>query len=174
MEDERRAQPQDKAELLDRIERARVSLDEVIARLGDTQLVTRGLDGRWSVKDHLAHLAAWELGIAALLQRRPRYAAMQLDEKTYLSTDADGLNEIIHQQNRGRSLGEVRLAFSEAQRELLTALGSLTDADLFESYSHYQPDEPGEDSGAPIVGWIAGNTHEHYDEHRAWIDASVR
>ncbi len=174
MEDERPVQPQDKAELLDRIDRARASLNEVIARLGDTQLVAPGPDGRWSVKDHLAHLAAWELGIAALLRRRPRFAAMQLDEQTYLNTDANGLNTIIHQQNQGRSLGEVRLVFREAQRELLTALDSLTDADLFKTYSSYQPDEPGEDSGAPIVGWIAGNTYEHYDEHRGWIEALVR
>lgn len=174
MEDERRAQPRDKAELLDRIERARASVDDVIGGLGDVQLVAPGPDGGWSVKDHLAHLAVWEAGMAALLQRRPRYAAMQLDENAYLSTDEDGLNAIIHQQNQGRSLGAVRAAVREAQRELLTALGSLTDADLFKTYSHYQPDEAGEDSGAPIVGWIAGNTYEHYDEHRAWIEALVR
>ncbi len=173
MEDEQGAQPQEKAELLERIERARASLDEVIDGLSDGQLSAPGPDGAWSVKDHLAHLAAWEQGIAALLQRRPRYGAMQLDEKTYLSTDADGLNAIIYQQNKGRSLGEVRAAFRQAQRELLAALGGLTDTDLSKTYSHYQPDEPGEDSGAPIVSWIAGNTYKHYDEHRAWITALV-
>ncbi len=173
MEDEQVAQPQDKAELLDRIERARASLDEVIDGLSAGQLSAPGSDGVWSVKDHLAHLAAWELGIAALLQHRPRYGAMQLDEKTYLSTDTDGLNKIIYQQNKSRSLGEVRAAFRKAQRELLDVLGGLTDADLIKTYSHYQPDEHGEDSGAPIVSWIVGNSYNHYDEHRAWIKALV-
>ncbi|MCH7812342.1 MAG: ClbS/DfsB family four-helix bundle protein [Chloroflexi bacterium] len=174
MEFEREAQPRDKADLLGRIERARASLDDVIGGLDEAQLVASGPDGGWSVKDHLAHLAAWEVGIAALLQHRPRYAAMQLDEKAYLITDEDGLNAIIYQQNQGRSFGAVRAAFGEAQRELLAALGGLNDADLLKTYSHYQRDEAGEDSGAPIVGWIAGNTYEHYDEHRGWIEALVR
>ena len=43
-------------------------------------------------------------------------------------------------------------------------LSGLTDANLLKTYSYYQPDEPGEDSGSPIVGWITGNTYYHYDE----------
>ncbi len=35
-------------------------------------------------------------------------------------------------------------------------------------------DEPGEDSGSPIVGWITGNTYYHYDEHSLLIEALVR
>ena len=170
MEDERRT----KAEVLDRIQRARASLEGVTGGLSEQQLIAPAPDGGWSIKDHLAHLAAWEAGIAALLQRRPRYPAMGLDGETFLNTDEDGLNAIIYQQNSGRSLGEVRAAFRGAQRELLDALAGLTDADLLRTYSHYQPDEPGEDSGEPIVNWIAGNTYEHYDEHRSWIEALVR
>ncbi len=39
-----------------------------------------------------------------------------------------------------------------------------------EPYSHYLPDEPGKDSGAPIIGWVIGNTNEHFDLHREWIE----
>lgn len=46
-------------------------------------------------------------------------------------------------------------------------------ADLFRTYSYFQPDEPGEDSGRPIIAWIIGNTYEHYDEHRAWIEELI-
>ena len=49
----------------------------------------------------------------------------------------------------------------------------MTDDDLMRSYSSFLPDEPGEDTGAPIVGWIAGNTFGHYADHRAWIEAMV-
>ena len=56
----------------------------------------------------------------------------------------------------------------------MASLHALTDADLLKTYSHYQPDEPGEDSGSPIVGWITGNTYYHYDEHRVLIEALVR
>jgi hypothetical protein len=67
----------------------------------------------------------------------------------------------------------VLAALRDGQQQLLDALDGLTDADLFKTYSHYQPDEPGKDSGAPILGWIAGNTYAHYAEHQGWIQALV-
>ena len=54
---------------------------------------------------------------------------------------------------------------------MLTTLAGLSDEDLFKTYSYYQPDEPGDDSGDPILNWIMGNTYEHYAEHQAWIEA---
>ena len=165
--------PRDKAQLLERIQRARAALEQTISQLSAAQLVAPGPYEGWSVKDHLAHLAIWEQGLAALLQGRPRYAAMHVDEETYLSADTDGLNAIIYQHNKDRSLAEVLAAFRQAHQQTLAALAGLTDADLFKTYSHYQPDEPGEDSGEPILRWIAGNTYEHYAEHQAWIQALV-
>lgn len=53
-------------------------------------------------------------------------------------------------------------------------LARLHDADLLKTYSEFQPDQPGEDSGAPIIGWIADNTYEHYAEHQAWVEALAR
>jgi hypothetical protein len=56
--DERPALPRDKGELIERIEAGRAALGEAIAGLSEAQLVAP-LDGEgWSVKDHLAHLAA--------------------------------------------------------------------------------------------------------------------
>ncbi len=173
MDNESRSLPSDKTELLERIQRARAALEQTISRVSDAQLVAPGPSEAWSVKDHLAHLTTWEQGLAALLQGRPRYAAMEVDEKTYLSADADGLNAIIYQRNKDRPLAEVLVAFRQAHEELLGALAALTDGDLFKTYSHYQPHEPGEDSGEPILRWIAGNTYEHYTEHQAWIQAVI-
>jgi hypothetical protein len=49
-----------------------------------------------------------------------------------------------------------------------SALGKLSDADLQKPYSHYQPADP--DEKRPVVGWVAGNTYEHYAEHIDWIN----
>ncbi|HET8629033.1 MAG TPA: hypothetical protein VFL91_16545, partial [Thermomicrobiales bacterium] len=46
-----------------------------------------------------------------------------------------------------------------------------SDADLTRTYAQYLPDEPGEDTGTPIAEYIAGDTYEHFDEHRGWIAA---
>ena len=165
--------PRDKPELLERIQQARAALEQTISQLSDGQLVAAGHASGWSVKDHLAHLTIWEQGLAALLQAQPRYAAMHVDERTYVSADEDSLNALIYQRNKERSLAEVLAAFRQAHQQVLDALEGLTDADLFKTYSHYQPDEPGEDSGEPILKWVAGNTYEHYAEHHAWLQALV-
>jgi hypothetical protein len=164
------ALPRGKTELIERIERSRAALDEALAGMSDAQLVARSESDAFSVKDHIAHLAAWERGIVALLHREPRYGAMGVDEQTYLSaSNADDINTVLFERAKDLTLAEVLDDLRQTQRALLAALAPLSDADLAKTYSHYQPDEPGEDSGAPIVRWIAGNTYEHYAEHAEWI-----
>jgi uncharacterized protein (TIGR03083 family) len=166
--------PKTKAELIERIDHARRALDVATAGLSEAQLTAPGLSGGWSVKDHLAHLGAWELGIAALLRKEPRYPAMGLDGPPAPGEDADDLNKVIDERNKALSLEDVRSMLRDAQQGLLDALVPLSDEDLRKTYSHYQPDEPGDDSGEPIMRWIAGNTYEHYAEHLEWIGALVR
>jgi hypothetical protein len=163
----------DKAALLERIRSARSDLEQALGRLSDEQLVAPGADG-WSAKDHLAHLIVWEQGLVALLEHRPRYIDMGLDEATYLSGDTDRLNTIFYQRSKDRPLPEVLDEFRRSHQHVLDVLARLSEDDLYRTYSHYQPDEPGEDSGAPILGWIAGNTYEHYAEHQGWIEALAR
>ena len=162
--------PRNKKELLERIQSHRSPLEQTISQLSDSQLAAPGLTSDWSVKDHLAHLAVWEVSLAALLRHEPRHAAMKVDETSYLR-GADAINEIVYQHNRERSLGEVLVHFRKSHQQVLAALDGLTKSDLFRTYSYYQPDEPGEDSGEPILAWIAGNTYEHYAEHHALIQA---
>jgi Mycothiol maleylpyruvate isomerase N-terminal domain len=94
------AMPQPRAALLPRIQQERAALEETISQLTAAEMTKPGPNGGWSVKDHLAHLAIWEKGVAALLEGRPRYAAMGFEEATYLHTDLDGLNAIIHEHYR--------------------------------------------------------------------------
>ena len=172
LSDETESLPTDKPELLERIQRTRAALEQTLSQLSDAQLVAPDAASGWSVKDHLAHLAGWEVSLTALLQRRPRHVAMELDEATY-HRGADAVNEVVYQRNKDRSLADVLATFRQAHQQVLAALGGLTDADLSKTYSHYQPDEPGEDSGEPILKWVAGNTYEHYAEHHAWLQALV-
>jgi hypothetical protein len=44
----------------------------------------------------------------------------------------------------------------------------MTDEDLQRPYSHYQPNDPPHNP-APVLGWITGNTNEHYEEHSSWL-----
>lgn len=174
MGDDSQPLPRDKAELMERIDGARGLLLETIGRLSEAQLVEPGLFDGWSVKDHLSHVATWERSLAALLQGRPCYAAMNVDRHTYASGDTDAVNALIFLHTKDRSLSEALADFEQAHTELLGVLAGLSDADLLRTYRHYQPDEPGSDSGAPVIGWIAGNTYEHYAEHQTWVEAVAR
>jgi uncharacterized protein (TIGR03083 family) len=157
-----------KAELIEHIRQSRLALEEAISLLTEAQLTTPGPE-RWSVKDHLAHMAVWELGIAELLQRRSRFAAMQIDENAFSKgMSEDEVNAEIYRRNAGLSLAEVMARFRSAHQQFLEALDRLGDDDLYLPYSAYVPS--GEDQRQdPVINWIAGNTFGHFDQHREII-----
>lgn len=158
-----------KADLIARIEAAWTQMNNTLEPLSEAQLSRPDPASGWSIKDHLAHLAVWEQGIVALLQRQPRWAAMGVDEATVAATDMDGLNDILVQQSQQRPLEDVLAAFGNAHRHMLAVLAELSEADLYRRYADYGPDG-GED---PVINWVIGNTYGHYAEHQTWIEAMI-
>jgi hypothetical protein len=88
-----------KVELVKQIEESRAELEAVVSRSSETQL-THMTDNGWAGKDHLAHLAAWEAGIAALLQKQVRHEAMNVDAETFWHESEEAVNEMIYERNR--------------------------------------------------------------------------
>jgi hypothetical protein len=166
MEDQR-TDPRTKAELLERIRRSRSALEELLRSLSEGQLTTPGANG-WRIQDYLAHLAVWELGIAELLHRRSRFAAMGIDQALYLAGGQDEINLILYNGHAGLGLTQVMERFRSAHRRMLEALDALSDEDLFKPYASYAP-KGFEDWQDPVINWIIGNTYAHFDEHRETI-----
>ncbi|MCB0156409.1 MAG: ClbS/DfsB family four-helix bundle protein [Anaerolineae bacterium] len=164
--------PQTKANLLARITPARARLEQAVAHLSEAQLAQPDAETGWAIKDHLAHLAAWEGGMAALLRGQPRWPAMGLANISLAEQDTDALNEAIYAQSRHLSPAEVLVRFHDSHRQLLAALAGLTDEDLHRSYSTYAPDETDEDRERSVVWWLVANTYEHYQEHLPLIEAA--
>lgn len=112
-------------------------LAQTIAPLTDDQMMQPGAIGESSVKDVLAHLAAWERRLCQRVRGRPEDGA---DLKT------PDYNALIHQQNKDRSLKEVRTEFKRSHTQVLKLAASLTDAEQtlwaqafkFNSYNHYK------------------------------------
>jgi hypothetical protein len=71
----------------------------------------------------------------------------------------------------GKSHAEVRAMLEESHTRMIATLRAMQDADLIRPYSFYNPEAPEDRRDAPIVGWIAGNTFGHYQEHRPWVEA---
>ncbi|MCC7363384.1 MAG: ClbS/DfsB family four-helix bundle protein [Dehalococcoidia bacterium] len=160
-----------KAELLKAIEESRAGLDALLKRARPDELTGRRDDAGWNVKDHLAHIAAWERSLIALLAGRSRAKAVGIDDGEYAGLDTDGINARIQAEHEERPLALILSEYQEVHEQVMYRVRRMSQEDLEKPYSHYQPDEPGEQAGAPIVGWIIGNTCGHFDEHRNAIEA---
>jgi uncharacterized protein (TIGR03083 family) len=170
---DRPLQPQDKALLMERIDRAWAELNGAVRGLSEQELTRPGPDG-WAMKDHLAHISAWERSALALLRGMPRHEALGVDEATYQSHDVERVNDAIEQRNRGRPLAEVLADFEQTHADVLTALERLTPDDLAKPYEQYLPSEAEAGSSGPqrpVLDWVVGNTYDHYAEHTGWIRA---
>ena len=159
----------DKASIVPRAERAWTALFEVLDTLSDEQMGRLGGDG-WTVKDHLAHLAAWDLSLAALLESRDRQSALGIEG--FSTTDWDGQNGVMHERHRVLVADEVRALLLGSRLMVLRALDGLGEDDLTRPYREYQPQDertPPLDSGQPVARWVIGSVVDHVAEHLGYI-----
>jgi|SRR5581483_11523754 uncharacterized protein (TIGR03083 family) len=161
--------PQQRDELLERIRSSRAALDGVVGQLSEAQLTTPGPDGGWAVKDHLAHLAAWEQKMLAMVRGRPGYEGLQLDAATYASSDLDQLNAILHERFKALSAADALAESRRSYAQVLAVVEQLSPAELG---ARYAPADDPEDARRMIDG-IVDNTYGHYDEHRAAIEEII-
>lgn len=156
-----------KAQLLQRIAVSWQALQEVLNGLDETILKRPEPESGWSISDHIFHLAAWERGIAFLLTQRSRPEGMGITDEQWRALTMDEINEDVHRAGQRRLPAEVLAIGRQSHQEMLDALAGLSEADLHLDYSNFDPSVAPTDR--PIVGWIIGNTFEHYDEHLDYI-----
>ncbi len=159
-----------KAELVDEIERAWTAFTAALERWTETQLITIRDPQGWTVKDHLVHLAYWERSAVFFLAGRPRHTALGVTEELYLKGSDDEINAAIFQAHQALPWAEAMAQLRAVQRQLMSVLGPLTDADLQKRYRAYLPDEPVDGDGPPAVNVVYGNSAGHFAEHLAWIE----
>ena len=124
--------------------------------------------GGWSVKDNLAHLAAWEQFLLRYhLGGQPPDEAMGIDPATYERLDEDGLNAVIYVRNKDRSVEDVLKFLRRSHEEVVETLQQMTFDDLLQPRFADDPDK------SPMLDWVIGNTYYHYHEHRRTIEASL-
>lgn len=127
----------------------------------------------WTAKDHVMHLAVWADSMVAVMDRQPRWEAMGLSRDVWATIEQgyDVINEAIRQQHAAASDAAVRDALERAHRRLVARADAMDADDLMRPYNHFQPWAVSRDQ--PLVGYLRGNTVEHYDEHRRYIEAIV-
>lgn len=135
-----------KQQVLEKLERTWNDFQQSFAGLPDDLLSQPGVNGDWTVKDLIAHVAWWEaeslkhLPGVAQGKRPPRYA------DKYGGLDA--FNHLMWEQWRGRSLAEV-LQYAQATHQRLVEYIQAAPEELLltetrfryrlrvDTYSHY-------------------------------------
>src|SRR5689334_23236231 len=118
--------PATKAELRARIDSSYAALEHTIAQLSDTQL-TMPIDGSWSAKDLLAHIAAWEqIMIHFHVGDRSFEDVTGLTTVPYATTPVDQINEALYARDRDLQLAQVLQSFRSSHQELLTMLDAMS------------------------------------------------
>jgi len=162
--------PKDKADLLERIHASWVALEQTIATLDDEELISPDGDSGWAIKDHLAHVSAWDESAAAMLTGRPRHTALGVSEETYRE-GTDAINRAIYETTKDRLLADVLADMQATHRHALAAIERLSDDELRRAYAEFLPNEPRGDKRTPMLHRVPNSTCAHYDEHREWIEA---
>ncbi len=160
-----------KTQLLERIQTSWEELMGALVALDDATKERVAPASGWSICDHLFHLAAWEQGIAYLLSGRSRTGGMGITAEQWRDLTMDQINELVHESGRGRPAAEAMATLRMAHQEMLDALAGLDDADLQRGYSTF--DSQSKENGRPIIGWIIGDTYDHYEEHLGYIRAML-
>jgi hypothetical protein len=153
----------EKNELVGSIQNGYNQFETLIAPLNDEQMTTPGVNGSWSVKDHIAHLTVWQDYLQSQLQgmledREPPKFMPGLSE--------DEINEGFFQQSQDRPLIEVIADFRLSYQRVLATLQSMSEVSI---------NAPIPWSKSENASWdfIADNTYEHYKEHgnliRGWL-----
>lgn len=156
-----------KTELLESMRRGRHDWEALIASIPEERLEEPGVEGAWSVKDLMAHLAAWQAHLAGRIEAG--LAAPSAAPGPRL--DVDALNREFWASNRERTLAEVRAAARDSADRLEALVRELEPDAITDSRRFAWTREQ------PLWRFVDGDCEEHYAEHgaavRRWLGATV-
>ena len=162
----------DKAQVLREIAGAHAEMERLLAPLSEEQMTRPGVYGDLSVKDVLAHIAAWERldagWIAASFRgETPVRFAPGFELGSGDDEVLNRLNEHIFQKHKDKPLPEVLDDFRAAHARMLETVSAMSESDLTDPHRFDWWD------GEPIWTSIADNSYEHEREHieliREWL-----
>jgi hypothetical protein len=148
--------PADKAELLAMIQAGYDQFEALLASLSEEQILIPEVNGSWSVKDNIAHLAAWQ-DYQAARQEGVLDGVEPPDPAPGLETE-DEINDYYYHRYKDLPLAEVLADFRASYQRILAATRALRWEALNEPFPWY-------DNDVPVGGYTLGNTVEHYELH---------
>jgi uncharacterized protein (TIGR03083 family) len=150
-----------KRELMEAIQKERVAFEAAWAGLTPEQMTAPGVMGEWSVKDILGHVAMWESRLVTILYSIERGVAPKM---LHGQAEVDKVNAESFIEQRERPLDRVLADFHAVHAQLIKRLDLLKERDL-SAPKRFEWME-----GEPLEKLVAGDTFEHYAEHRPAIE----
>jgi hypothetical protein len=148
-----------RAEILEQIRTSRQQFADALARVEPERMAESGVNGEWSVKDVLVHIAWWEQHLLRRLRtgRDDLYVdGVDGHEVT------DRANAEVYAANHERPLAEVRAEYETSYQELLATIEAMP------------VDELANDEVCEAISW---DTFKHYPKHReminTWLDSDT-
>ncbi len=131
--------------IIEKIERCYSDVVQLYRSVPVTQVIDSSLSNGWSVKDTLAHIAAWEWRCASLLE-----ASYDTNAPLEAKPDIDALNQESYNERKEWNWEEVEYDFRAAHQALLEAIRQLP------------PERLNDDV---LQENLAEETWKHYAEH---------
>jgi hypothetical protein len=142
-----------KQELVAQITSGRASLDDALAKVGDSHMDLVILHGEWSVKDLFGHLAFWEETVVEL------FHILQDGKTPGPFPELDAVNAQALAESRKYSLADLLEREKAAYQKVLALINDATADELFNP-AHFPWT-----GGKPFEELIRDNTCGHYEEH---------
>ena len=159
-----------KTELLAKTQASWDVLNAYVATLTDAQLTQLTDAAGWTVKDHLVHLAVWEDGVWALLNKQDRPAEMGVDVATWKRWNFDEINGLIQRQHKDKSWAQVEQKRQASHQRFVAQIEAASEPDLARPVRDFQANST---SSTPIIDVVTGDAYSHYVSHLPWIKAIV-
>ncbi len=159
--------PGSKSELLERMRVGREEWDTLIAQIPDCAHTEPALTGGWSVKDLIAHVAAYENWTAAQIRAanegraptdRELYGVEEMPDDPE-GWDLDRENAAIYARYKDMPLAEVTTFSSQAFADLVAAVEAVSDQDVARSGAQTWTGD------RTLLEIIPGQCYAHYEQH---------
>ncbi|MFZ5857552.1 MAG: ClbS/DfsB family four-helix bundle protein [Chloroflexota bacterium] len=159
--------PKTKEELFAKIEEEWAALMDVVAKLGAKQLSTPDAGG-WTPTDNLAHLTEWmNILLGYHMDKRPAHEVMGVAPEVVEGWDFDKINAVLVERNKNRSAEDVLDELKTVYARVMDRLKSTPFEKLL------QPRHPDDPQSYPLLASVAGDTYEHFAEHREAIEKAT-
>jgi hypothetical protein len=153
-----------KAALLEAIHQERTLLEKKIASLTPEEMVWPGSMDSWSVKDILAHLVDWEQRFIGWYEAGRRGEEVHTPAPGMTWRDLPRLNQEGYERHRDCPLADVLADFQSSFQQILALVQSISEEEMFSAERYPWT------GNWRLVGYIAGNTCDHY----RWARTQVR